>query len=236
MPSCYLLIYSNIDVTCKNIIVKQSNIQIHDRAVLLNCVFSLGDTNNLNWLDIDMFSLLVLLQRPPWSQFFRTLVALKLPMKCWCVFHKSKLRFKGFLTLDTRQGCPGHLVHVGLVFKHSTFCFKSLRTEITKEGKGRLEVLMFSFDVIFQSCSRIVFFEARVAWKLLRHLSVVALVMSKEITRRNFLAANTTPNSEISSRIHQWAWLKRTYGISNGYWSMLQFVRVKVKSESEKCK
>ena len=62
---CYLLIYSNINVTCKNIIVKQPNIQIHDRAVLLNCVFSLGDTNNLNWLDIDMFSLLVLLQRPP---------------------------------------------------------------------------------------------------------------------------------------------------------------------------
>ena len=120
-------------------------------------------------------------------------------------------------------------MHVGLVFKHSTFCFKSLRTEITKEGKGRLEVLMFSFDVIFQSCSQIVFFRARVAWKLLRYLSVV---MSKEITRRNFLAANTTPNSEISSRIHQWAWLKRTDGMSNEYWSILQFVRVKVKSAS----
>ena len=145
-------------------------------------------------------------------------------MKCWCVFHKSKL--------DTRQGCPGHSVHVCLVFKHATFCFESFRTEITKVGKGRLEVLMFSFDVIFQSCSRIVFFGARDAWKLLRHLSVVALVMSKEITRRNFLAANTTPNSEISSRIHQWAWLKRTDGISNGYWSILQFVRVKVKSAS----
>ena len=64
---------------------------------------------------------------------------------------------------------------------------------------------MFSFDVIFQSCSRIVFVRARVAWKLLRHLRMVALVMTKEITRRNFLAANTTPNPDISSRIHPWA-------------------------------
>ena len=201
---------------------------------MLNFVFSLGDNNNLSLLDIDMFSLLVLLQRPLWSQFFRTLVALKLPMKCWCVFPKSKLRFEGFLTFGTRQGCPGHSVHVCLVFKHATFCFESFRTEITKVGRGRLEVLMFSFDMIFQSCSRIEFFRARFALKLLNQIGVVALVMSKEIARRNFLAANSTPNSELSSSIHQLAWLKITDGRSNEYWSILQFVRVKVKSEKWK--
>ena len=92
-----MLIYSNINVTCKNIIEKQSNIQKHDRAVLLICVFSLGDAINLNWLDIDMFSLLVLLQQPPRSQFFRTFVALKQEVSRIGTVQAEAVGFSGIL-------------------------------------------------------------------------------------------------------------------------------------------